>query len=339
MLALWFCVPRCAASPAAIDLRHARMFSLYVENDTFDATDRFYTNGVKLTWVSQILNDYRQDAEIIRLTAPLVKRLTFMNQADSARALSISLGHEIYTPTDTHATELLVKDRPYTGLAYYQLGFHNYDAQRMRSLEMTLGIVGPHAYAQEVQAFYHHWTGNPKVNGWPHQLRDEPLVGVAYEDKRKLRYPFGASNYGADVIRHIGGGLGNAFTYASGGLGARLGWKLPHDFGNFGMRPISHNNAVIDERDPRFTDYDPRGVHLFAGVDGLIFLRNITLDGNTFAESHHVEKEPFIANVIAGFGVIYGRCKITGIHFTRTKEFATQPAAHEFWSLNLSIAY
>ena len=39
-------------------------FSLYFENDLFADTDRRYTNGIKLSWVSPDLSDYRDSPEL-----------------------------------------------------------------------------------------------------------------------------------------------------------------------------------------------------------------------------------------------------------------------------------
>ena len=211
---------------------------------------------------------------------------------------------------------------------------------RMDSLEFLLGIVGPHSYAEETQKKVHELCNNDIFNGWDNQLKDEPVLGVFYDRKWKLRQSKISSGFSYDLIPHMGAGLGNALIYAHAGAGLRFGWNLPNDFGTFTIRPGSDTNAAIDETDARFFRGGPGfGIHLFVAVDGHAVLRNIFLDGNTFRDSHSVDKEPFVGNYMVGVGLMLSRFKMSFAHVYQTKEFKTQKNEHSFTAITLSFSY
>ena len=109
------------------------------------------------------------------------------------------------------------------------------------------------------------------------------------------------TGWGYDLIPNLGAGLGNLYIGAHVGAQVRFGWNLPNDFGTSLIRPGSDTNAPMDEQDPRFFPLLRRwGIHAFMGVDGQYVLRNMTLDGNTFRDSHSVDKEPFVGALMAG---------------------------------------
>ncbi|MBT9439987.1 MAG: DUF2219 family protein [Desulfobacterales bacterium] len=105
------------------------------------------------------------------------------------------------------------------------------------------------------------------------------------------------------------------------------------------MEPAD-TNAAFDETDPRFFRCDQRfGIHVFAAVGGSWVLRNIFLDGNTFRDSHSVDKEPFVGNCMVGAGLVLSRFKMSFAHVYQTKEFKTQKNEHSFTAITLSFSY
>jgi hypothetical protein len=122
------------------------------------------------------------------------------------------------------------------------------------------------------------------------------------------------------------------YTYANAGGEIRLGINLPDDFGTALIRPAGDSSIPATD-----AKKNKAGVYLFAGADGRLVLRNIFLDGNTFTDSHDVDKENFVADLMAGVSVHYNRFKVTYSHVYRTKEFKTQQDEQIFGSV--SIAY
>lgn len=74
-------------------------------------------------------------------------------------------------------------------------------------------------------------------------------------------------------------------------------------------------------------------------ADGKAVVRNILFDGNTFRDSHSVDKEPFVADIIGVIGLIIHRIKITYALVYRTKEFETQREAQRFGAIAVSFTF
>ncbi|MBN2298880.1 MAG: lipid A deacylase LpxR family protein [Deltaproteobacteria bacterium] len=319
--------------------REASTFTFYQENDLYTGTDRDYTSGTKLTWISADLTEYRKNPNIPRWSYPLIDVLPFVNEPGLQRTLSLSIGQNIYTPEDIMEYILVDGDRPYAGISYLSVGFHSRNSRRMDTLEFDVGIVGPHSYAEKSHKLIHRWTNSKYPNGWENQIKDEPFLNIYYERKWKILQS-NNHGFGADLIPHTGCSVGNALTAVNAGGQLRLGWNLPNDFGTFIIRPGSDTNAPFDAQDPRFyPDHKRFGMHAFAAFDGYAVLRNIVLDGNLFRESYRVDKKPFVANLVCGIGLIVNRFKITYAYVYKTKEFATQDYKQVYGAITFSYTF
>jgi lipid A 3-O-deacylase len=315
-------------------------FTFYLENDVFTGTDREYTNGVKLTWISRDLTNYRENPHIPEWGHRIIDHLPFVRQPGFMRNVSISIGQNMYAPEDLDRIDLIPDQRPYAGITYLAVGFHSKTSRRMDTFEIDLGILGPHSYAEEVQKTWHEWIDSTEPKGWDHQLKDEPILNVFYERKWKVLRSKSLEGFAYDFIPHLGCSLGNSFTGANFGGQFRFGWNLPNDFGTFLIRPGSDTNAPVDESDPRFLPVTRRfGVHLFAGVDGRAVLRDILLDGNTLRDSHSVEKKRFVAHMMMGVGIIIDRCKLSSAYVRQTREYDTQKEKQEYGAVTLSFLF
>ncbi len=299
-------------------------FSFYFENDTFFGTDRCFTGGWKLGWMSRSLKNYREN--------PLLKWLPFVNKPGFQHSVSLAIGQSIYTPNDISLDNLIQEDRPYAGILFLAFGIHSISSRRMDTLEINLGIIGPHSYAEQMQKFIHRLTNATRPEGWHNQLNDELALEAVYERKWKLIQPQSEKGFGFDLIPHLGGGLGNVYIYASTGIQMRFGWNLPGDFGTKIIRP-GGDSSVSFRRSGRF------GVHFFASADGTALLRNIFLDGNTFQDSHRVDKRPFTMDISLGIGIRAGRFNFSYAYVFWTKRFKTETREQVFASLNLSYSY
>ena len=335
-------VPAVSATQQGSQARTSDTVTLYLENDLFGFhnKDRYYTHGTKLSWISRDLTNYREIQSIPSWMHGLIEKVPYVNKPESVHTVSISLGQNIYTPEDKERSDLVLDDRPYAGITYLGLGLQRKTAQRMDAFELALGIVGRHSYARDCQIELHRNVGSEKPQGWSHQLRDEPVFNLFLERKRKILQYRVSGGFGYDVIPHLGVSLGNVNTGVNLGGQARFGWNLPNDFGTYLIRSGSDTAAPIDDTDPRFNQPRERfGAHLFFAVNGKAVAHTVFLDGNTFRDSHSVDKKHFVADVIGGVGVIINRVKITYSHVYRTKEFKLQKSGHQFGSVSLSFTF
>ncbi|MGB8952087.1 MAG: lipid A deacylase LpxR family protein [Candidatus Aminicenantales bacterium] len=305
-------------------------FSLYFENDFFAGTDRCFTGGVKLSWVSKDLENYHESSWL--------QWLPFVDQPEFQHAISLSLGQNINTPDDITRSDLVVDDRPYAGWFYLEFGIHSKGQRRMDTLAILLGLIGPQTFSEDLQKLFHNLVGGIWPEGWHHQLKSEFTAGLHYERKLKWLHRNGRRGFGFDFIPHMGSGIGNVYTYANAGFQGRMGWNLPADFGVSLLRPGGESNVNFSGDGtsplarPRF------GIHAFAALDGRLVLRDIFLDGNTLRRSHHVDKNLFTADILAGVRFTYGRFDISYTYVYWTKHFKTEKRGHIFGMLCLSYS-
>ena len=313
--------------------------SFYFENDFFGDTDRYYTNGIKLSWISPDLTSYAQSGKLPEWALPIVHWLPFINDQGLQRNIGLSMGQNIYTPRETERKDLIIDDRPYAGWTYFGIAFHSKNERRLDSMEIQLGMVGPLSFAEQTQKFVHRLGNWQCPEGWEHQINNEPGVALVYERKWRFFKAGAIKGAGFDVIPHLGGALGNVCTYANAGVETRLGWNVPSDFGISLIRPAGDANAPASLHDPRLSADQSFGLNLFALINGRAVARDIFLDGNTFTESHSVNKRHFVADCAVGIGFIIHHYKVSLTRVLRTEEFKGQKDAQSFGSLTFSYSW
>ena len=331
----------CSAASADRDQRERWTLNAYVENDLFSETDQYYTSGIRFSWVSPDVNDYIESEELPNWVRSLNRRLTFFHQNHEGlkRNVVVSFGQQIYTPQDEFRTDLIEDDRPYAGWLYLGLGYQTRALDRLDTLELRFGMVGPSARGQEAQDFIHDLRGFTRFQGWDNQLRDEPGFIATWEHKRKLSWIQPGSRFGYDWIGHGGFALGNVQTHLNAGGEFRIGWGLPDDFGTSAIRPGGENSTPDSAWDTRvFTDHR-WGLHAFVSFDVELVVRNIFLDGNSFRSSHSVPKESVVAEAALGFSYSYGGGRVSYAHIFRSREFSFQARSHSYGSLAVSYTF
>jgi hypothetical protein len=254
--------------------------------------------------------------------------------------LAFSLGQNIYTPVDTSVETLIEDDRPYAGWTYLSVALHSKNRRMLNTLELSVGIVGPASLAEDTQKIVHRWVDADDLEGWDNQLSNEPGLMLVWQRYwRIFRRQFEWGGLAWDIIPHAGLSLGNVFTYANLGGEFRFGHNLPMDFGTSLIRPGGGTSAPIGRRDPRLNPRSDVSLAFFIGADGRAVARDIFLDGNTWQDSHSVDKNHFVADISSGVSLIYKRIKLTYTHVYRTEEFDTQDQAQVFGSLTLSATF
>jgi lipid A 3-O-deacylase len=313
-------------------------FSLYFENDSIAGTDRNYTSGVKFGWSSADLSKF-SDTPAAKPFLPVLDVAPFINAPAFQKNLVLAIGQNIYTPNDTQSTTLITADRPYAGWLYLGVGVVWKNATVRNSVVFDLGVVGPWSFAKETQRLVHDLIDTDHPLGWDNQLHNEFGFVGTYE--RTWRWPKLARRSGLDweLLPHAGAALGNVATYANLGGELRFGRNLPDDFGSSTIRTASVTSTPVDGLMGAERPDGAFGVHLFTRVDGRAVAHNIFLDGNTFEDSHSVDRKVFVADLSAGTVVNYRNTSLTFAAVYRTKEFEGQEEAQIFGTISLNVAY
>src|SRR5689334_6818214 len=178
--------------PSATESESRSIFIFQVENDVFNRfspTDRDYTNGVRIGWLSPALT--AMPPGIVAMTT--VPTFFGEPQSDSVvRRVGVSFGQNIYTPDDTFASQPIFNDRPYAAWLYasfaLQYTYKRRDEKtgrqepvRLDTLQLDLGVIGPAAGGEFVQNNFHNLIGVAQANGWANQLHNEPTIGIGFE--------------------------------------------------------------------------------------------------------------------------------------------------------------
>ncbi len=312
-------------------------FSFQFENDAFFNTDSQYSNGLFFTYITPLNISHENEKNNYLIN---FHNFVHTNDKYSQKSFSISIGQNIYTPDDTDNSELIKDDRPYAGLAYASIGFHDQSSYSSNTFELDFGLVGYHSYAEDTQNIIHDLLAWDQPQGWEHQLDDELFLGITYEKRWKLTNEGGNTGFGFELIPHIGGSIGNAFINAHSGTELRIGWNLPHDYGTARIRQGALATTNPGKLNPTYsTKFSRIGLHVYAAVDGEYSVRNILLDGNTFTDSHSVDKKPFVLTHMVGISFIISRYKLTYAHVYKTRQFDTQNNDLQYGSISFSCSF
>jgi lipid A 3-O-deacylase len=312
------------------NIRHSTL-SLTSENDKYFAgTDRHYTNGFKLTWLGE--TDLNQSRKFVQLAARFIPWMD-PEHVDWHYKAGFGLGQNTYTPVDTETTTLLPQDRPYAGWLYGSLLLHAQLDNQLRTVELSVGIVGPSALGKQTQNWWHEIINVERARGWANQLHDEPGIQLSWERRYRAwqwSEPSGSQS-GLDLVLRHRVTVGNVATHLAGGLGIRAGWRLPADFGADLIRP-SGVNAPNDGGPRRFSAYG------YASAEVRAVARDIFLDGNSWRHSPAVDKRPVVADLNLGFVLHWPQFQLGYTQNYRTKEFYGQLHHDVFGSVSFSFS-
>jgi lipid A 3-O-deacylase len=310
-----------AACPAVPeDCAHA---AFIIENDKPSGRDQYYTNGFLFAWSSRAY-------EPPEWLAPITGQAGRFVAGENLR-WGLSFGQKMYTPRDTRARIPDPNDRPYAGWLYGALTLISSGETQLSSVELQLGVVGPSALGEQVQNIVHDVIGVRRSRGWDTQIKDEPGVNLVFSRQVRSNWATGIDGISAGVVPSFSASLGNVHTYAGAGAMLRIGNALEADFGPPRVRPVSAG-SVFYERDAG----EGLGWYVFAGLEGRVVARDVTLDGNTWRDSRSVDREWLVGDASAGVAVMYGGWRLTATYTVRSHEFETQREAAQYGSFSIA---
>ncbi len=326
MALAWLFLVAAGSLPAAANESWRVAFD--IENDVLVAEDRHYTNGLALSVVAPRTFVPRWIA-----TAAIVLPPYDTDPADVRWGFGI--GHQMYTPENSALEALIPNDRPYAGFLHARFALYrdrNRDAVEkvpfLDTLEIDLGVVGPAAIAKEGQYLIHQVFPSPIFEGWDHQISNE--AGLVVRRARHWRLPREpievGRGLGVDMVASLAAELGNVKTAATAGVLLRGGFRLPADFGR-----------------GRFSPAEPvaNGFRLFAfaGAEVSAVVRDIFLDGNTFRDSHEVDKRTLVIHAPMGLAFERGRFRSSLAVVWNSEEFEGQDGADVYGRWSISLDY
>lgn len=317
--------------------------TFFLENDIFSGTDNNYTNGVRLSYLTEgkpainipfVQKNLRLFSGAEDSAGWVQDVWGFRNADDIEYSYGFALTQLMFTP-DTFDTPVSPPgERPYAGWAGLGFSLHARDNRILNSVEISFGLVGPSSLARESQDLVHEVINEEKFQGWDSQIPDEFTLNITFNQKRRweliedAELPFGLE---IDGFHETGYALGNFLTDIHLGGLVRLGWHLPVELSDARLTPTAHtqklySNGTVNEKE--------WSVYGLLGLRAAAILHDITLDGPLFKDyDTGVKKENLVGEIYIGFGVRYRSWECGYVHTYRTKQFKTQNDPQWFGSV------
>jgi hypothetical protein len=156
---------------------------------------------------------------------------------------------------------------------------------------------------------------------------------LLYEYRHKYRLTPRDAAITVELIPMGGAFLGNYLTQAEAEVQCRIGYQ-PDDFGATVLRGVSYLPFPQEER-----THHTWGFYAFAGGAANLVARNLTLDGNTFAESRSVDKRLFLPAAEFGASLWTKWFQTTLSYVMWGKEFYGQPKREDYGSVLISCFF
>ena len=308
------------------DQSDSGFWSIQLENDLWGSNDdRFYTHGTKVSFAS--------DSPPPKSLQKITDQLPFYQQGEVILH-GFEIGQALFTPEDITQKELILNDRPYAGWLYLNLGTGHMiedlgDREKLNFILLTFGLVGPSSLAEETQNIVHDLFNATKPEGWNNQLHDEIGVNASYLLKIRRIHDFDEPRQ-YETGYHTGFTLGNVYTLAAAGFMWRYGTHLKTDVGPPTILP-GFTGA------PAFNPNRKSNWYVFGGIEGRLMARNIFLDGNTFRDSHSVEKESLVVDLQFGLAYHFNDMRVSFTQLLRSREFKGQDEFSQYGAFNMTF--
>ena len=283
---------------------------LEYDNDVFFNKDNKISSGWSLQKHSAVAQSWGAMKDVPGFVRRWGKIIPTLSEEGLVYRAGIAIGQVIQTPGDLSRSDLIEDDVPYAGVLTLQATWYAFNDDEFRGFEITAGAVGSPSLAEQTQKTVHKLIGSDDPRGWDNQLSTEPVINFNYMRKQKVWRGGNPAGLSFDTAIDGNVGLGNLFTQASAALEMRFGHNMPKGF-VYVPDPIGLSMHYMASLKPA----NPQAVSFYGTLvlRGSAFAHNIFLDGNTFRDSHSVDKEPFVGMAIAGLH--YERAN-WGVHFS-----------------------
>lgn len=181
---------------------------LFFDNDIFNNTDYYYTNGVRIELVAGFIS-----------LAPTSRILPTFNHSDYDYQ-GFSIVQNIYTPVNPDTKEIQINDHPFSGyltIGHFRNSINIEKGLRMRS-EISFGILGPASLGGVVQSTIH--EVNPV--GWENQIQNDIVIDYSFKIEKSI-----FSKKHLEGFVNANARIGTAFNNLGGGVYLRAGYFLP----------------------------------------------------------------------------------------------------------------
>ena len=288
---------------------------IYFDNDFWDYTDYYYTNGLRLGFTHQVFSN-----------SPL-SYLLVSNAKNGLDYYGIQIVQQMYTGSQPKVDTTVPGDRPWA--AFMMIGQYatSFDwAHKIKhESEINFGILGPKSGGGFLQDLVHNiLPNNSPPAGWYNQIKTDIILDYQYRIYKSLYETRLFESYIKASVQ--GGSLQDNLKW---GLGAKYGVFIPfyRDF----------QNQVYQESNRKlyysiFGDIETQLIGYDALLQGGVSNRSSVY----VIPTKNVER--FVIQGYLGFEFTYRRIQLQFIQYWKSKEFKTGKD-HKYVSVRLYIGF
>lgn len=287
----------CGAQPPSDEQEN--LFRFDYDNDFFSATDRYYTQGIRLTFIHPTIRHSPFSYALLRL--PEATRNYY----------GLHLEQDVFTPVSIRykGGAIYYGERPFTAVFFFSHSLTS--LQRDKTLAMNaqldLGLMGPEALGEEEQKGIHKAINNIEPLGWENQLATDVVVNYRVKLEKGLLSKKHVELNGYSVLR-----VGTLYDDLGAGLLFRGGFFNPY-FESLGFPKDGSGRSEFR-------------IWFQGSASAKAVAYNATLQGGLFNKSSiytlgEKDVSRVVAELMGGIVIMYKRLSLEYSKFYITKEF------------------
>lgn len=289
---------------------------IHFDNDFWNYTDYYYTNGVRLGFTHPIF-----------VHSPLFHVL-ISNTTNGFDYYGVHIIQNMYTSTKPKVDSILDGDRPWAAYATIGQYLISLDARNQikHESEINFGVLGPKSGGGFLQNIVHTFLpNNSPPQGWDHQIKTDIIIDYQYGVTKLLFETKKLETY----IKA---------KFQVGTLRDNIKWGFGGKYGLF--TPFYQN---IQNHTIRSNGNNKLQYNIFGDVETQLIGYDATLQGGvTDRTSIYViptrNMQRFVLQTYLGFEIVYGRYMLQFIQYWKSKEFSTG-IDHKYVSTRLHIRF
>lgn len=299
--------------PAELDAQNSHYLRIQYDNDFFNATDRYYTQGIGLAYIAPSLKKLPLSHALIPLAH------------DAQNYYGLSAEQDCFTPSSIRHQDVFFGERPFAGTLVLSHELVSISSRKKRRLNtmLSLGMVGACAGCEQEQKTIHRWLANIQPLGWQYQVAGDAVINYNAQLEQGLLL----SRY-AELIGYTGTRIGTLYDDAHMGALLRIGWMSSY---------FEHLGIVKHAKNHRFQCY-------FTGrAQAKAVAYNATMQGGIFNRSSiytipasHISRIVLMGS--AGIVIAYRRVSLEYTKVYISPEFTTG-LYHGWGHIGISLCF
>ena len=224
---------------------YAQIFSVAIDNDYVFDSDDHYTGGMQVGWMSDTYDENNSNWYVSSMSnmVSLLKIADFEGKRQNA---SINFQEITITPQNLSAYEPLYNDVPYAGIFAANFSFFLWEPAMFEEYKISIGAVGSHSGAQQLQHAAHKMVGDSGSKGWDNQIGNRVLLQAGYiKGFRQYEKSFD-DGMGFEWFNNYFLDVGNIYTGAGAASIVRYGYNMPKNFVQTGSLLNSSQNDQLN---------------------------------------------------------------------------------------------